>query len=57
MARKPGFTLPGIPQHIIQRGNNREHCFYSVDDCARFLGDLKNATEMCYLTPIYVVLL
>ena len=22
MARKPRFSLPGIPQHVIQRGNN-----------------------------------
>ncbi len=24
MARLPRFVLPGQPQHIIQRGNNRE---------------------------------
>ena len=29
MARKPRFVLPGIPQHVIQRGNNREPSFYS----------------------------
>jgi len=28
MARQPRFTIPGIPQHVIQRGNNREPCFY-----------------------------
>ena len=27
MPRKPRFTLPGVPQHVIQRGNNREPCF------------------------------
>jgi REP element-mobilizing transposase RayT len=27
MSRKPRFILPGIPQHVIQRGNNREPCF------------------------------
>jgi len=26
MARKPRFNLPGIPQHVIQRFNNREPC-------------------------------
>jgi REP element-mobilizing transposase RayT len=25
--RKPRFNLVGIPQHLIQRGNNREPCF------------------------------
>lgn len=29
MARKPRFLLPGVPQHVIQRGNNREPCFYA----------------------------
>lgn len=24
MVRKARFNLPGIPQHLIQRGNNRE---------------------------------
>jgi hypothetical protein len=24
MARKARFNLPGIPQHLIQRDNNRE---------------------------------
>ena len=43
MARKPRFSLPGVPQHIIQRGNNREPCFYAEDDYYRYLGDLKEA--------------
>lgn len=37
MARKPRFTLPGIPQHIVQRGNNREPCFFTEDDYLRYL--------------------
>jgi len=32
MARKPRFNLIGVPQHIVQRGNNREPCFYALDD-------------------------
>jgi len=32
MARQSRFNLPGVPQHVIQRGNNREPCFYSEDD-------------------------
>lgn len=33
MARKPRLDLPGIPQHIVQRGNNRLPCF--LDDIDR----------------------
>ena len=33
MARLPRFDLPGIPQHIVQRGNNRLPCF--LDDANR----------------------
>jgi len=29
MPRKPRFNIIGIPQHVIQRGNNREPCFYA----------------------------
>jgi len=43
MPRKPRFNLPGVPQHIIQRGNNREPCFYSAEDYRRYLVDLKQS--------------
>ena len=45
MARKPRFGLPGVPQHIIQRGNNRAPCFYGVDDYQRYLHDLQEAAH------------
>ena len=32
MARLPRFVIPGQPQHIIQRGNNREPIFFSDED-------------------------
>jgi len=35
MPRKPRFNLIGIPQHVIQRSNNREHCFYAEEDYRR----------------------
>jgi putative transposase len=41
--RKPRFTLPGVPQHVIQRGNNREPCFYTTEDYVRYLSDLADA--------------
>lgn len=43
MPRKPRFQLPGVPQHIIQRGNNREPCFYAEEDYFRYLEILKEA--------------
>ena len=45
MARKPRFNLVGIPQHVIQRGNNREPCFFSEVDYFRYLDDLKKSAE------------
>ena len=36
MARLPRISLPGIPQHIIQRGNNRQACFASDEDFAAY---------------------
>lgn len=51
MPRKPRFTTPGIPQHVIQRGNNRTACFFSVDDYHRYLHDLGEALikNQCHL--------
>ena len=51
MPRKPRFTLPGIPQHVIQRGNNREPCFFAEEDYGRYLNDLKEtaAKHSCHI--------
>ncbi len=40
MPRKPRFNLLGLPQHVIQRGNNREPCFYAEEDYRRYQNDL-----------------
>lgn len=40
MARLPRFCLPGVPQHIIQRGNNRQVCFAGTEDFAAYAGRL-----------------
>lgn len=34
MTRLPRVCLPGIPLHLIQRGNNRQACFASQDNFA-----------------------
>lgn len=36
MVRLPRICLPGIPQHVIQRGNNRQACFASDEDFAAY---------------------
>ena len=45
MARQPRIDLPGLPQHIIQRGNNRQACFFSDLDRSRYLEWLRMAAE------------
>ena len=45
MARKPRFNLPGIPHHIIQRGNNRQTCFQDEHDYRHYLADLRQAAD------------
>lgn len=36
MARLPRYVVPGQPQHIIQRGNNRQAIFANDDDMEMF---------------------
>lgn len=36
MARQPRLDLPGIPQHVVQRGNNRLPCFLDDGDRQRY---------------------
>ncbi len=43
MPRRPRMYLPGIPAHIVQRGNNREPCFFQSDDYVYYLQCLKQA--------------
>jgi len=45
MPRKPRMYLPDIPCHVIQRGNNREACFFSDQDYQFYLECLHNASE------------
>jgi putative transposase len=43
MARLPRLSIAGCPQHIIQRGNNRQACFFAEQDYKVYLDKLKNA--------------
>lgn len=37
MPRSARVILPDVPVHVIQRGNNRQDCFYSTRDYRLFL--------------------
>ena len=37
MPRRPRVHLDDVPLHIVQRGHNREPCFYSEDDYHSYL--------------------
>lgn len=43
MARLPRLDLPGIPQHVRQRGNNRLPCFLDDNDRRNYLEALGEA--------------
>ena len=45
MARLPRFVLPGQPQHVIQRGNNRQDIFRADCDYEFFLEKLSDAAN------------
>ena len=52
MARLPRFIIPGQPQHVIQRGNNRDPVFVSEDDYLFYRDKLvaacnKHKCEIC----------
>jgi putative transposase len=43
MARLPRYVLPGQPQHVIQRGNNRGPTFFADEDYRFYRQCLKEA--------------
>lgn len=45
MARYPRLDLPGIPQHIVQRGNNRAACFFDDRHRLMYLDLLRDAAR------------
>jgi len=45
MARRPRLTLVGVPQHVIQRGNNRQATLFADEDYRLFLAYLGKATR------------
>ncbi len=45
MARLPRTVVPGLPQHVIQRGNNRQDVFFAESDHRLYLDSLQLAAE------------
>ena len=45
MPRNGRFVIPGLPMHVIQRGNNRSACFHSDGDRSFYLFHLTRALE------------
>ena len=43
MARLLRFDLPGVAQHIVQRGNDRRPCFADDADCLHYRQELGEA--------------
>jgi len=43
MPRRPRIKLAGVPQHIVQRGINREPCFFAEEDYHSYLHWLEKA--------------
>ena len=41
MPRLPRLNLAGVPQHVVQRGNNRQVCFFVEQDYVVYLDKLK----------------
>jgi putative transposase len=41
MPRNLRLDLPNIPQHVVQRGNDRQPCFFAEADYARYRNDLR----------------
>ena len=45
MPRQLRYRLPGVPQHVVQRGNNKQVTFFDECDYRRYLEDLQEACE------------
>lgn len=45
MARRPRVLVPNMPVHVVQRGNNRQACFFQAADYAVYLKKLKECAD------------
>lgn len=57
MARRPRIYIPGVAHHLIQRGNNREACFYEEADYKAYLSHLYDvATQYSVAIHAFVLM-
>lgn len=61
MPRKPRLDLAGVPQHIVQRGNDRRQCLFIHIDHFCYLAELREIglreggrVHACVLTTNHV---
>lgn len=47
MPRRPRIKLAGLPQHVVQRGINREPCFFAEEDYHCYLHWLEDTSRAC----------
>ena len=45
MPRRSRIIVPGVPFHIIQRGNNRQSCFFADEDYQFYIEWLKEYSQ------------
>ena len=45
MPRKRRLFIPDLPQHVVQRGVDRQPVFFSDSDCARYLNTFSEYAE------------
>lgn len=57
MPRRPRVALPGVPLHLIQRGNNRQACFYTDEDYLLYLKWLEEYARLSGCTVHAYVLM
>ena len=57
MPRRARISIPGIPWHIIQRGNNRTACFHAEEDYQSYLHYLEEfATKFGCAIHAYILM-
>lgn len=56
MPRQPRYGLVGVPQHIIQRGNNRQPTFFAQEDYRHYLDCLREACA-CHQCQVHAYVL
>ncbi len=57
MPRKPRMYLPGVPCHVIQRGNNREASFFTRQDYLFYMSCLGEACNRYHVAVHAYVLM